>query len=426
MADLAYPVTNPKFGRAYSSARRLLAASVLIGALPIDSSQALSLPMARERALASHPALESGRLEVETAAAEARAAAAFPDPEIGVDMENALGTGAFTGTRSLETTGRIAQSIPLGGKRMKRSRAADEELRLARIRLEAGRSRLSHDIGAEFYAGLRIQAERRLAAEARQLDSASLAAALERRAAGKAPPLEEERARIALSQARLHERETGREFETALAKLARMIGQGKPDFDSLAGSLEDSLSEGSEAASRAAWEASPAWQALAQRTRLEAAQAAVARAGRIPDLRVEAGVRHSNEAEATGFVFGISSPLPLWSRAAPVRAAESRVGRSRSDSAARALAWETRIADFHRAGASALETARSLKDSTLPSAERAFLAARDGFRMGRFSQLDVLESQRTLFEIRTRYLDALLEFHRNRITLQEGPADEQP
>lgn len=427
MAGLSDRIPKPSSLRRRMPISALMAlATFLTAARPAHSAEPLSLDQAQERALASHPSLKAASLETGAAEADARAVAAFPDPEAGVEMENALGTGAFSGTRGLETTGRITQTIPLGSKRAMRSQAAREGFRLAGIAQEAARRRILNAIGMEFRLGLRAQAERRLAAEARQIDSASLTTALERRAAGKAPLLEEERARIALSQSRLRERETGRGFHAGLDRLARMIGSEKPDFDSLSGSLEDSLVAGAEDAYVDAWKSSPAGRLLSQRTRLSAAQAALAKAERIPDLQVEAGVRRSNEADATGFVFGIASPLPLWSRSAPLRAAELRVDKARADSAAQALEWRMRIIELHRAMASALETAGSLKDSTLPPAERAFHAAQEGFRMGRFSQLDVLDAEKTLFEIRTRYLDALLEFHRNRIALQEGPRLEQP
>jgi outer membrane protein, heavy metal efflux system len=48
----------------------------------------------------------------------------------------------------------------------------------------------------------------------------------------------------------------------------------------------------------------------------------------------------------------------------------------------------------------------------LPGAQRAFDAASEGYRQGKFGFLEVLDAQRTLFEARGRYLEALAAYHK--------------
>lgn len=48
----------------------------------------------------------------------------------------------------------------------------------------------------------------------------------------------------------------------------------------------------------------------------------------------------------------------------------------------------------------------ALRTNVLPAAQRAFEAATEGYRQGKFGYLEVLDAQRTLFDTRGRYLTA--------------------
>jgi Outer membrane protein len=47
----------------------------------------------------------------------------------------------------------------------------------------------------------------------------------------------------------------------------------------------------------------------------------------------------------------------------------------------------------------------------IPAAQKTFDAINEGYRFGKFGFLDVLDSQKTLFQIREQYLDALADYH---------------
>ena len=54
----------------------------------------------------------------------------------------------------------------------------------------------------------------------------------------------------------------------------------------------------------------------------------------------------------------------------------------------------------------------SLRRDVLPGAQLAYENATKGFDLGKFSFLDVLDAQRTLFQARNQYLRALTDTHR--------------
>jgi cobalt-zinc-cadmium efflux system outer membrane protein len=59
-----------------------------------------------------------------------------------------------------------------------------------------------------------------------------------------------------------------------------------------------------------------------------------------------------------------------------------------------------------------------IKNDVLPLAGSAFDAAGQGYREGKFEYLMVLDSQRTFFEVRARYIEALAGYHKARADVE--------
>ena len=53
----------------------------------------------------------------------------------------------------------------------------------------------------------------------------------------------------------------------------------------------------------------------------------------------------------------------------------------------------------------------SYRSSIIPNAQKAYNQATEGYNSGRFSFLELLDAQRTLYEIQETYLDSLLRYH---------------
>jgi outer membrane protein, heavy metal efflux system len=62
----------------------------------------------------------------------------------------------------------------------------------------------------------------------------------------------------------------------------------------------------------------------------------------------------------------------------------------------------------------------TLQQEVLPGAHRVFEATSEGYRQGKFSLLDVLDAQRTLFEARGRYIEALATYHKAVIEVERS------
>ena len=59
-----------------------------------------------------------------------------------------------------------------------------------------------------------------------------------------------------------------------------------------------------------------------------------------------------------------------------------------------------------------------LKNDVLPEADSAYELIFEGYREGKFALLDVLVAQRTVFDARLQYIEALLSYHSSRANVE--------
>ena len=59
-----------------------------------------------------------------------------------------------------------------------------------------------------------------------------------------------------------------------------------------------------------------------------------------------------------------------------------------------------------------------LTENILPTATETFEKMQEGYRQGKFGYLDVLDAERTLFNARQQYLDALTAYHTQLVRLE--------
>ena len=94
-------------------------------------------------------------------------------------------------------------------------------------------------------------------------------------------------------------------------------------------------------------------------------------------------------------------------------------------SAAEILLFNELAVAYERLSTAHQET-ESLRRDILPGAQSALDAATRGFELGKFSFLDVLDAQRTLFQARSQSLRALAEAHRSAAEIERILGDTPP
>lgn len=380
---------------------------------PRTSAAPQEPPFTLERALAlggaASPALAASAAGEQAATAGRTVAALRPNPVVETTSEYFGGSGAFRGFSSAENTVRVGLPIELGGKRSARVAVADAQIDRARIGSAVAVADLALAITQNYNDA--AAAERRVvvAREQATLAAEALRVAQVRVTGGAASPIEQQRADVLRINAETAVERAARTAEVARANLARLIGQpvtGPLDtawFNRIGGygPTQVIAAEGTLALAAATADA-----------RTANAQVRLARAQRVPDVTLSAGVRRLDATGTFVGVAGVSVPLPLFNngRAAVAQASAQQIQAEALRRVA-LLEAERSIASAQAELANAATTARNAGGPALAAAIEAARIARIGYAGGKFSQLDLLEAQRTLAQTRADETDALAAYH---------------
>lgn len=428
-------------------------------AQPAEPAGPLTLSNALELALKNSPELSIFAWDDRISEARRLQAGLRPNPELGFEIEeirlsdgsdfvSTFGTelvveeGASAGFGEAEYTLSFSQLIELGGKRMKRVRAAELEGEVFHRSYEIARADVLSDVAAKFVKVLGAQERVLLSEEILQLTTNIANAISARVSAGQVSPIEQTRSEVQVSQAQIALGREKRLLEAARVMLAATWGADEPQFGHAVGTLEQTPKLKSGPELKAMIENTPDLLYWTSELNHLTSLVTLERAQSRPDLEVTFGYRMQSldsrdfssfdsgafqgvgrnsfsDSREDSLVLEFSLPLPLFDRnQGNVREAEYQVQKA----SARRNAIEFRIRSLIDSSLKRLDAVeqeiRGLRDEVLPGAEDAFNASNRGYSAGKFGYLEVLDAQRTLVDARGQYLDALVEFHQERIHLE--------
>jgi cobalt-zinc-cadmium efflux system outer membrane protein len=136
------------------------------------------------------------------------------------------------------------------------------------------------------------------------------------------------------------------------------------------------------------------------------------KAARIPDIKAEIGFLSYEEDGTDALAFGVKTGLPVFNRnSGNIAAAEHQLAKAKALRRGTEMALSTRLAEAHATLTAAQKKAETLKSKVVPAIQKAFDAAHEGYRQGKFDFLDMLDAQRSLFEAKGALVDALSSYH---------------
>lgn len=373
----------------------------------------LTLRQALELALMHSPELAASSHGVRAAEGNVRQAGALPNPEMEVLAEEFGGSESRQGYDAAKTTVWLSQSLELGGKRGKRQRVAQSEARLTGWEYEAKRLDVITLTKKAFADVLLAQGQLALAESLLVLAEDVRKAAAERVKAGKAPLLEETKAGVEVATARIARDRAKRELDTARKRLAASWGGTMPVFKEADGELDAVRDVPPVEKLSALLDNTPEVARWNEEVALGKESLALAKAERIPDLDVIAGISRFEEVGTYAGNAGLSLPLPLFDRnTGGILAAKHQATRAEYEQRAARLRATTDLVEAHNRLETARAEALTIKGELLPGAQQAFDAAQIGYREGKFGHLEVLDTQRTLSDAKVRYLDVLAAYQK--------------
>lgn len=380
------------------------------GAVPEPTGD-LTLQDALAAAQARSPELAAYPWAVRAADAQVIQSGLLPNPEFGVEAENIGGSGAFRG--EFENTLQLSQLIELGGKRDRRVEAALLAKDRAAVEYESKRAEVLFETALDFIDAVSEQEVEKLAKVGITQARGLIDGAKRRTTAGVGSPLEVKRAQILTARAEIAELRAAHRLRAARHKLASRWGGAAPSFGELKGDLFASEPVPSLDALFARLEAAPERALALAEEKVRTAEVALARTKRTPDLSISLGFRHGESLDDRAAVAGFSVPLQLFDRAqGEIGGAEAMVGKARAETTAVEVRLRAALASLHQELLRASGEMDVMRKEIIPRAEESLVLARDGFAQGLFSQLDLLDAQRTLVEVRLEYIEAATGYHR--------------
>ena len=334
------------------------------------------------------------------------------NPEVNLQIEDVAGTGDFNGGRQAQTTLQLSQVIELGSKRAARAEVATTARDITKSEYELKRVEVLGAVTQRFIQVVANQHALDLALTNRQLGEDALRTVRERVQAGKGSALEERKAQVALARGEVLVEGAKHELSAARKKLAASWRNRQPVFERAEADLF-------------ARKPVPAFEGLVERIskspeiarwvsekKLREAEIRLADARRVPNVTASGGIRRLEGPSEQAFVFGFSMPLQFFDRNQGA-AAEARalLGRTEAEQQAAEVRLGIVLLGLYEEMAHDAHVMEGLQKEILPKAEDALAISRDGFAQGRFSYLEVLDAQRTIFEVKQEYIQTATSYH---------------
>ncbi len=372
----------------------------------------ITLRQALALALERSPTLKAYSLEIRAREARALQEGLLPNPSVEALFENFGGSGSVEGFKGTETTILLSQLVPLSGRISKQKKVAGLDTGLAGWDYEAARLDVLTDT-AKAFADL-VAAERRLAImeELTGLSKRVYDTVAEQADAGEISPIQKKRAQIAYSQTEISLARTKRQVEAARKSLAARWGSLQAYFGKAEGNLDTLLPVPPYKDLAAYIDMNPDVARWAAEMEKREAVLSLEKARAFPEPVVSGGYRRINENDDNAFVVGLSIPLPIFNRnQGAIAQARSLVSKGEHEKREAKVNAGAALAASYAELESSYEAASSLKRDVVPRAEEAYASIFEGYREGKFSLLDVLDAQRTVFDVELEYVDALRSYH---------------
>jgi cobalt-zinc-cadmium efflux system outer membrane protein len=374
----------------------------------------LRLEQALQQALQEHPAAQTAQWRTEAAKGQIRQAGLWPNPVIEVEAEE-WSSGQSPGGLFY----RLSQDVLLGRKLHRQVQFARRTYEATQYEAFVVQLTVAQQLTEAYFNALVARRRMQLAEQLSGLATRLYATITSMVEAGKLSPVEQQRVRVEKSRAEAQYLEARRSYDVARSQLAAALGQPiLPDVV-----LEDVLDT---------LRTPPPYDRLAEKLRahpllqqLEALQQAaqarerLERARRWPDIGITVGTQQLADTPKRFLTVGFTLPIPLFHRnQGAIQAARATYQATVAEWKNARIALETSLQATYSRLLATYRELQLLKQEALPAAEQAYEAIREGYQQGKFNVLDVLDSQRTFFEIKMQYVDVLARYHRTYIQLQ--------
>ena len=380
----------------------------------------LTLEQAAAATLLNNPKLKAFALDKRISEARELQAAAPPNPELGVEIENFGGSGDYNSFDSAETTFELSRIIELGGKLEKRKNAASLDTELADLEYQSAKLEVLTELAIAYIDTAAMQKKALMLDELVKLADSVHVSVSKQVQAGKGTAVDTAKAAIEAASAKMEHQQALRQLEYSKKLLASYWAADEPLFDSVKADFKVDGQLPDFEKLRGLMRNSPRLLKLQTEITKSKAVADMEKAYSKPDITISGGVKMFNDTNDSAFVVGISIPLPV-----------SDINRGKRLEAAHNLAksYELQRQQQIETGnvfneiqanlTNSLSTAMELADNILPQTQQILDASQKAYTEGKAGYMEVLDTQRMYLEKQTEYIEAASQYHKS-VALIEG------
>ena len=382
------------------------------------AGELLSFSTAIQRSTNHHPELRAYAHRMNSQQGYITQAGVGSAPEIGLTVEDALGSGEFNGVDNAQTTLSISWVLD--------SRVVDKRVDAVASRqsiLEIEREIKQLDIAAQtaryFLTALAHQERQRIAQQAQSQSALALNEIKKRVEAGKSSIADQLRAEVNLARRTLQIEDLTHETDSAKRQLAAQWGDTTPDFNRLTGTLAQKISVIDSKSLEESLRNNPNLKIFLTRERAAQTDIALAKAEASKRWRISTGIRRYEATDDYALVAGISVPLGGSNRnKGRITALAAERSRYQSEANALNIKLQTQLFVLYEQLQHSLHVGDALTNDIVPRLERAVFETEKAYQLGKYSYLEWSAVQQELFEAQSDQLDPYFTAHINTVEIE--------
>ncbi len=377
-----------------------------------EAAGELTLREAIRLTLMNNPELKIFSYEIRAAQARQLQTGLRPNPKLNIEFEDFGGSGDSKGFDEAETTIQLFQLVETAGKFENRERAAAFNSAIAQWDYQAKKLDVFSEVTKAYIELLFIQRKKELSEEL-VANWKEIADTVDRRVeAGRDSPLELLKAKVSLAKGEIQHNEIVKFYDLKRQNLSMFWANSKPVFTHAAGDLEQLGDIPELEAMQNMLQNNPDVRRWIVEIQKRQTMTKLAKSQATPDFTIKGGIKHSNGSDNSSFVIGLSIPLPIANRyqGARLEAIENLSKAKEQERAAYLNAWN-RLNKLYAELANSHEKATIIREKILKASEEILARSKKSYAQGRMDYLGLLDSQRTYFESKDEYIDALAEYH---------------
>ncbi|MBT7311518.1 TolC family protein [bacterium] len=376
----------------------ILALMIVISGQSI--AEEITLKDALQKTLSNNPELARFHWDTQALELQAISAGLRPNPELGLEVEN-LGS-----SNNVETTVKVSQLIEFGSKRDKLVSTAQHQQLINICEQQIVTTELLTETTKTFTNVLAARKQLELADELCKVAEKVLAEVIRRVEAGSTSIAEKHRAKVDYETTLIDRQKAQQKLRGAKTELSAKWNGTDSEF-TVVGNLEELPGQPSLIIDN-----NPLLDKYSAQQEYRRAVVSMEKALSKPDITASTGAKRFHDTNETAFMVELEFPLQLFNKNREnSQAAEAMVRSSEKSLHSITIELQTKLELLQQELVATASEITALHDNVIPEAEKAFECSQKAWQRGAIPFTDVLYTERSLFQLKNRYNDALVNYH---------------